>query len=96
MRKELNNDLQKGSGAMFEEIIMQQDRVRELGTQVYEMVRDCRQRFQVIDKFDVKFSKIDKGNDDVKEQIIELKKQVDDLKNNTKETDRNMAKFIPL
>jgi peptidoglycan hydrolase CwlO-like protein len=50
----------------------------------------------VIDKFDVKFSKIEKGNDDVKEQIIELKKQVDDLKNNTKETDRNMAKFIPL
>jgi hypothetical protein len=42
MRKELNNDLQKGSGAMFEEIIMQQDRVRELGTQVYEMVRDCK------------------------------------------------------
>ena len=32
MRKDLNNDLQKGSGAMFEEIVMQQDRVRELVT----------------------------------------------------------------
>jgi len=50
----------------------------------------------VIDKFDVRFSKIEKSNDDVKEQMIELKKQVDDLKKNTKETDRNMAKFMPL
>jgi hypothetical protein len=50
----------------------------------------------VIDKFDVRFTKIERGNDDLKEQIIDLKKQVDDLKKNTKETDRNIAKFIPL
>ena len=50
----------------------------------------------MIDKFDVRFSKIEKGNDEVKEQMIELKKQIDELKKNTKETDRNMAKFLPL
>ena len=50
----------------------------------------------MIDKFDVRFSKIEKGNDDVKEQMVELKKQIDELKKNTKETDRNMAKFLPL
>ncbi len=70
--------------------------MRELGTQVYEMVRDCRQRFQVLDKFDVRFSKIERVNDDLKEQITELKKQIDDLKKNTKDTDKNMQKFMPL
>lgn len=70
--------------------------MRELGTQVYEMVRDCRQRFQVLDKFDVRFSKIERVNDDLKEQMTELKKQIDDLKKNTKDTDKNMQKFMPL
>ena len=70
--------------------------MRELGTQVYEMVRDCRQRFQVLDKFDFRFSKIERVNDDLKEQITELKKQIDDLKKNTKDTDKNMQKFMPL
>ena len=96
MRKELNTDLQKGSGAMFEEITVQQDRVRELGTQVYEMARDCRLRFQVLDKQDVRFTKIERANEELKEQINEMKKQIEDLKKNTKETDRNMAKFMPL
>jgi septum formation inhibitor MinC len=89
-RRDINNELQKGSGAMFEEIVMQQDRVRELGTQVYEMVRDCRQRFSILDKFDVRFTKIEKNNDELRETITELKKQIDDLKKNTKETDKNM------
>ena len=74
MRRDLSNDLQKGSGAMFEEIVMQQDRVRELGTQVYELVRDCRHRFTTLDKYDIRFTKIERGNDELKDQITDLKK----------------------
>ncbi len=59
---------------MFEEIVIQQDRVRELGTQVYEMARDCRQRFQVLDKQDVRFTKIEKINEELREQVNEMKK----------------------
>jgi len=81
---------------MFEEIVLQQDRVRELGTQVYEMVRDCRQRFQVLDKQDLRFSKIERTNEELKEQINEMKKQIEELKKNTKETDKHMTKFMPL
>ncbi len=60
------------------------------------MVRDCKQKFSVLDKFDVKFTKIEKSNDEIKEQIQEIKKQIEELTKTTKETDRHVTKFLPL
>lgn len=46
----------KGSGAMYEEIVVMQERVHEMAVQCYELQRDGKQRFAVIDKYDVKLT----------------------------------------
>ncbi len=59
MRETMLGDLQNGSGHIFEEIIIMQERVHELGTQTYEMMRDSKMRFANIDNYDLKIIKSD-------------------------------------
>ncbi len=63
----MHEEMTKGSSVINEQIIVQQERVHELGESFYSMMSYLRQKFADLDRYDLRFGTLDKTMEQIKE-----------------------------
>ncbi|CDW90573.1 UNKNOWN [Stylonychia lemnae] len=95
-KESLHNDIIRVNKEINDDMQVQQERIQELGEQVYTSLCYNKQKFQEMNKFDVKLNMAEINMKSINENITEFNSKLHELNKWSQNTDRHLQKILPL